>query len=166
MLLADRVDSRCVSDSGVLPPSPVVAGLRWAPPESVVRLAAGSDNWPLAWADDDRMYTAYGDGWGFVPKVPEKLSLGFACIEGGPDSPAGTNIRSQTGEQHGDGRKGGKASGILCLDGSLYLWVRNTGNSRNGHLQPIPPTPPALPDTNIVTFNADNGVARFWDGRD
>ena len=66
-------------------PSPVIARIDWAPKETIVRKAKGSDNWPLTWADDDQLYTAYGDGWGFEPIVPEKLSLGLARIEGGPD---------------------------------------------------------------------------------
>ena len=40
--------------------------------------------------------TAYGDGWGFDPRVPEKLSMGFARITGGPTDFAGENIRSGT----------------------------------------------------------------------
>ena len=36
----------------------------------VVRKAHDSDNWPLTWADDDKQYTAYGDGRGFEPFIP------------------------------------------------------------------------------------------------
>ncbi len=36
------------------PPSPVIRGIEWAPQESIVRLAKGSDNWPMTWGDDDR----------------------------------------------------------------------------------------------------------------
>jgi hypothetical protein len=84
----------------------------------------------LTWVDDDLIYTAYGDGAGLDPKVPEKLSLGFARIEGGPDDPKGANIRSTTGEQKGNGPRGRKASGLLMVDGVLYMWVRNAGNSQ------------------------------------
>ena len=41
---------------------------------AVARQAIDSDNWPLTWGDDDAIYTAYGDGRGFEPYVPEKLS--------------------------------------------------------------------------------------------
>ncbi len=63
------------------PPSPVIRGIHWAPKESIIRKARGSDTWPLTWADDDALYTAYGDGRGFEPLVPEKLSLGFARVD-------------------------------------------------------------------------------------
>ena len=105
------------------PPSPVIRGVRWAPKASIVRKARGSDTWPMTWADDDAQYTAYGDGQGFDPHVPEKLSLGFARVVGPPEDFTGINIRSATGEQKGDGAEGQKASGMLMVDGVLYLWV-------------------------------------------
>ncbi len=112
------------------PPSPVIQGVSWAPPESIIRLAPGGDNWPMTWADDDAMYTSYGDGNGFVPQLPEKLSLGLARVTGHPPEVHGENIRSETGEQIGDGRHGKKASGMLMVDGVLYMWARNAGNSQ------------------------------------
>jgi hypothetical protein len=102
----------------------------WAPRDSILRQAKGSDNWPLTWANDGDLYTAYGDGTGFAPFVPEKLSLGFARISGSPPEASGVNIRSPTGEHKGDGKAGKKASGLLMVDGVLYLWARNVGNSQ------------------------------------
>ena len=85
------------------PPSEVITAITWAPAASVTRKATGSDNWPITWADDDALYTAYGDGWGFVPKVERKLSLGLARVMGDPPGLKGLNIRSSSGEQIGDG---------------------------------------------------------------
>lgn len=115
-----------------VPPSPVIAELRWSPPETIKRAAKGSDNWPLTWADDDHLYTAYGDGNGFEPRLKEKLSLGLARVEGGPEEFRGINVRSPDAEAKGDGRRGRKASGILMVDGVLYLLVRNADNSQLG----------------------------------
>lgn len=112
------------------PPSPVIAGVEWAPAKTIVRRAHGSDNWPLTWADDGQLYTAYGDGRGFEPFVPKKLSMGFAKVTGAPSDFTGVNIRSPTGETVGDGARGKKASGILMVDGVLYLCVRNAENSQ------------------------------------
>ena len=112
------------------PPSPVIRGLVWAPADTIRRDAAGSDNWPLTWADDDALYAAFGDGNGFEPLTPEKLSMGFARIVGGPTNFKGTNVRSATGETRGDGQKGGKASGLLMVNGVLYLWIRNAANAQ------------------------------------
>ena len=84
----------------------------------------------MTWADDGHLYTAYGDGNGFEPGIPEKLSLGFARVEGGPADFVGVNIRSASGEQRGNGKAGKKASGMLMVDGVLYMWARNAGNAR------------------------------------
>jgi hypothetical protein len=112
------------------PPSSVITGLRWAPEESIVRTAKDSDIWATTWADDGCLYSAYGDGTGFVPKTAEKLSLGLCRIEGEPDDLTGVNVRSATLEQKGDGAKGKKASGLLMVDDVLYLWARNAGNAQ------------------------------------
>jgi hypothetical protein len=112
------------------PPSEVIRGVEWAPPETIRRAAEGSDNWPLTWADDDALYSAYGDGRGFLPGTEEKLGLGFARILGGPADFQGVNIRSKTGERRGEGADSPKASGMICVNGILYMLVRNVGNSQ------------------------------------
>jgi CubicO group peptidase (beta-lactamase class C family) len=112
------------------PSSPIINGVAWAPAETIVRKASGSDNWPITWADDDNLYTAYGDGWGFEPKTKKKLSLGIVKIIGSPPDFKGVNIRTKSGERAGQGSKGAKASGMLCVDGVLYMLVRNVGNSQ------------------------------------
>lgn len=115
------------------PTSQVITSLSWAPADSVVRKATGSDNWPITWADDDNLHTAYGDGWGFEPKVEKKLSMGFAKVIGPPTDFTAVNIRSPD-EQTGDGASGKKASGMLMVDGILYMWVRNASNGKYSEL--------------------------------
>lgn len=119
------------ADVGPTPPSPMIKTIEWAPTETIIRTARGSDNWALTWADDDALYTAYGDGRGFEPPLDEKLSLGLAKIDGYPPDIRGVNFRSDA-EARGDGRNGRKASGLLCIDGVLYLLVRNAANSQLG----------------------------------
>ncbi|NLX99202.1 MAG: DUF4185 domain-containing protein [Rhodopirellula sp.] len=105
------------------PPSPIIDRIEWAPLESIVRRAKGSDNFPLTWSDDDVLYTTYGDGFGFEPFVTAKLSLGLARITGMPHDFRGVNLRSKSIEQFGDGRNGRKGWGLLSLGGVLYLWM-------------------------------------------
>lgn len=112
------------------PPSPLIASIEWAAPDTVIRKAKGSDNWPITWGDDDQLYTAYGDGNGFEPFINEKLSLGLARIEGSAANFLGVNLRAPTLEQKGDGKAGRKASGMLMVDGVLYVLARNAGNSQ------------------------------------
>jgi CubicO group peptidase (beta-lactamase class C family) len=131
ILFEPLVDAVTNASTGSAPPrSSFIQEIRWAPVETIRRSARGSDNWPLAWADDGALYGAYGDGNGFEPFIAEKLSMGFARISGGPSDFAGINLRSPTGETRGDGPAGKKASGLLCVDGTLYLWTRNATNSQ------------------------------------
>ncbi|MHC4324817.1 MAG: serine hydrolase [Planctomycetota bacterium] len=128
--IALSVRAKNIKSHAPYPPSPVIKGISWASTDEIIRRASGSDNWPITWADDDNLYTAYGDGWGFEPKTKEKLSLGIAKVAGSPPDFSGTNIRSETGERLGQGARGAKASGMLMVDGVLYMLVRNTGNSQ------------------------------------
>ncbi|TWT47904.1 hypothetical protein KOR42_41020 [Thalassoglobus neptunius] len=113
-------------NSSRLPPYPksnIIRDVRWAPMETVIRKAKGGDNWPVTWARDGSLYSTYGDGWGFEPKLEEKLSLGLVRIDGSPTDFSGVNLRSPTIEQRGQGRNGRKSWGILSVDGVLCLWL-------------------------------------------
>lgn len=112
------------------PPSAHIAGVSLRPSSSIVCKAHGSDNWPITWAEDDLLYTSYGDGYGFLPRTERKLSLGLATIAGTPASFEGTNLRSAGAERYGNGPRGPKASGMLSVDKTLYMWVRNVDNSQ------------------------------------
>jgi CubicO group peptidase (beta-lactamase class C family) len=116
-----------ITERSPYPPSPVIRRLVFLP--DVRRAAIESDNWPITWGDDDDQYTSYGDGWGFEPLIERKLGMGFARIIGPPEEFRGINLRS-AGERVGGGAGSPKASGILMVDGVLYLWIRNVGNSQ------------------------------------
>jgi hypothetical protein len=60
------------SSTAAYPPSRTITGIAWAAKGTILRKARGSDNWPLTWADDDHLYTAYGDGNGFEPFEDER----------------------------------------------------------------------------------------------
>jgi hypothetical protein len=111
-------------------PSPIIAGIDWAPKETIVRRAQDGDNWPVTWADDDALYTTFGDGTGFKPKTERKLSCGFARVTGDADNFRGANVRSPA-EQLGDGRRGKKGWGILSVEGVLYLWLGHADQKGN-----------------------------------
>ncbi|MFV2055432.1 MAG: hypothetical protein ACC707_03150 [Thiohalomonadales bacterium] len=114
------------------PQSPVFSGIDWAPANTIIRKASGSDTFPITWADDDLLYTAFGDGFGFAPQTTQKLSLGLASVGGQPATGlSATNIRTNTGEQLGQGSAGKKASSMLMVNGVLYMWARNADNNGN-----------------------------------
>jgi hypothetical protein len=98
-----------------------------------VRHARGGDNWPNTWGADDYLYSAYGDANGWEPFLPKKLSMGIVRVAGNPPAIRGENILAPTAEAVGDGNAARKASGMLMLDdGTLYILVRNVGNSQLG----------------------------------
>jgi hypothetical protein len=111
------------SDKPPYPKSPVVIALRWD--DRVVRIGSGAgDNWPITWGEGDVQYTSYGDGKGFQRRGP-RLTLGFARILGDPPKHRAEDIASDADTPEGSGPRGIKASGLLMVDGTLYLFVRN-----------------------------------------
>lgn len=61
--------------------------------------------------------------------MEKKLSLGLARVTGAPPDHQGVNLRSEI-EQTGEGRSGKKASGLLMVDGVLWMLLRNADNAR------------------------------------
>jgi len=92
------------------------------------RLAAGSDNWPVTWADDGHLYAAWGDGGGFGGSNREgRVLLGVARIEGDATGYAGKNVWGGF-QSENPAQFGGKSYGILSVGGVLFMWVANQPN--------------------------------------
>jgi len=56
---------------------------------TVKKYADESDNYHLTWHSDDKLYGAYGDGWGFVKTAITKRAIGVSRITGTPPSLSG-----------------------------------------------------------------------------
>ena len=56
--------------------------------------------------------------------------MGLCKVTGDPDDFHGVNLRAPTAERKGGGASGPKVSGMLMVDGVLYMLVRNTGNAQ------------------------------------
>ena len=115
---------KAMGDSAPYPRSEKITEVHWAPVDTIERRAAGSDNFPITWGKDDNLYTAFGDGFGFEPLLPLKLGLGFGKITGELGNLSSETIRSNA-ENQGQGGAGQKASGLLAIEDSIYMWVRN-----------------------------------------
>ncbi|HEU5081060.1 MAG TPA: DUF4185 domain-containing protein [Opitutaceae bacterium] len=103
------------------PPSPVIAGLTFNDRQERIE-APGSDIWPITWAADDQLYTAWGDGGGFGGNnVAGRVLLGVATIRGGPDDYRGFNLAGGI-DAPNPAPFDGKSEGILALGNTLYLW--------------------------------------------
>ena len=110
------------------PPSPIIKNLIIHPERKSI---GNGDNWPITWAGDGYHYTVYCDGEGFGGGSG-KGSMSLAGIIGEPPHFSGKNLTSPTGHKEGGGAEGRKASGLLMVEGVLYMWVRNLGADGTG----------------------------------
>jgi hypothetical protein len=95
---------------------------------SHIRLAPGSDNWPITWAADGNQYTAWGDGGGFGGTNRDgRVSLGIARIKGNVYRYSGHNIWGGKNSEN-DALFFGKSYGIIAIDNTLYMWVSPGSN--------------------------------------
>ena len=129
VLLAAGVSGLGAASKAPYPPSPVIAGVEFDF-RAHRRLAPGSDNWPVTWADDDRLYTAWGDGGGFGGTNGDgRVSLGVARVEGGPRDYRGQNVWGGKAAEH-PAQFPGKSYGLLSVAGVLYMWVETAEAAR------------------------------------
>ncbi len=105
----------------VYPASGVVAGVEFDDASARTE-APGSDIWPMTWAADDQLYTAWGDGGGFRGTNDDgRVSFGVARVTGGGRDYRGENLAGGVGAPHAPPFTG-KSEGILALGETLYLW--------------------------------------------
>jgi hypothetical protein len=111
------------------PPSQVIESITWD--WTTHRTAApGSDLWPVTWAADDQLYTAWGDGGGFGGTDQDgRVALGFARLAGPPERFIGSNLNGGKRPAHpASFAKQGKTGGMLAVGDRLYAWL----NTQNG----------------------------------
>ncbi|MEI7833168.1 MAG: hypothetical protein WCJ56_08230 [bacterium] len=105
----------------ILPQSTYIRGFEWCGeripyPEPDVK----GDTYPMTWAEDDAIYTAAGDPlWG-----ESQDGLDVEKITGGPTDYAISKINHMN-DYRGWGGGGPKPSGMICVDGILYLSFQN-----------------------------------------
>jgi hypothetical protein len=134
-------------------PLPMPAGGPYAAASTTVafdwstfrRHGAGSDNWPTTWAEDDTVYSAWGDGSGAGPSYDPKyrVSMGLAAMSGnsagslvprnlvGGRNPTLAKCLPNIGVRVDLNTAGpcyrvglsGKTWGMLALNDYLYAWV-------------------------------------------
>lgn len=116
-----HADVRPVGFEPAYPPSEHIAGLEFN--ERSLRIEApGSDIFPMTWAENGELYTAWGDGGGFGGNnVAGRVLLGVARISGNKDDYRGFNIAGGV-DAPNPPPFGGKSEGILALGNTLYLW--------------------------------------------
>lgn len=124
-------------------PSPVIKEFKWlgeqttypdpSPGEDLTELgtvytiwfadrgpAVRGDTYPMTWADDDEIYASSGDPhWG-----KKAIGLDVEKFSGFPPEYKITKVNEMYGYV-GNGGEGPKPSGMICVDGVLYLAFQN-----------------------------------------
>ncbi|WP_345962023.1 FG-GAP-like repeat-containing protein [Streptomyces sp. BRB040] len=118
--------------AGSPPPGDFFSTVAVDPAASVGAPAAGDnknhgDLWPNCWADDDSVYTAYGDGVGFGDVYSD---IGVAKVSGMPGGLTGTQLSTDVGQIWSEGHNR-KPTGMACVNGDLYLAVQDLATDFN-----------------------------------
>jgi hypothetical protein len=113
--------NRDISSLFSLPRSTCIAGLEWTGDRiSYPDPAVKGDTYPMTWADDDEIYTSAGDpNWGETPD-----GLDVEKFSGGPTDYTIHKLNHMN-DYRGWGGNGPKPSGMICVDGVLYLAFQN-----------------------------------------
>ena len=125
-----------------IPRSKVIQGLEWVGeripyPEKDIK----GDTFPMTWADDGEIYTSAGDPlWG-----ESTSGLDIEKFSGGPTDYKITKVHPMN-DYLGWGGDGPKPSGMICVDGVLYLAFQNMLRTRDAALQPDLPAWQRRPD--------------------
>lgn len=121
-LMQTITDVEPVERAAPYPPSEVIQGIEFDF-STHRRLAPGSDNWQLTWADDGHQYAPWGDGGGFGGTNSDgRVSLGVGRVEGTWDDYRGYNVWGGKNAEN-PATFQGKSWGIVAVDGELYMWV-------------------------------------------
>jgi len=110
----------------IIPQSPLIAGLEWSGervpyPEEAVK----GDTYPMTWAEDGEMYAAAGDPlWGETTS-----GLDVEKFSGGPRDYKIAKVHPMN-DYLGWGGDGPKPTGMICVEGNLYLAFQNMLRTR------------------------------------
>jgi hypothetical protein len=103
------------------PRSTIIAGLEWLGEHVPYgEPSVKGDTFPMTWADDGEIYTSAGDpNWG-----QSHWGLDVEKFTGGPTDYQITKLNEMP-DYTGWGGNGPKPSGMICVDGVLYLAYQN-----------------------------------------
>ncbi|MCY1079016.1 hypothetical protein [Archangium lansingense] len=98
--------------------------------ESADSLSTVSDGdlWPSCWSDDGYLYAANGDGRGFTmvePRPDPVYDIAVSRVQGMPGSLTGSTLTTQIGQIWQAGPYNRKPTGMVCVDGALYMAVQD-----------------------------------------
>jgi len=117
------------------------------------------DLWPQVWADDDRLYAANGDGFGFGWLMAD---MKMNRLVGRPPEMRGEPIPGAAGSRLGEiwppyeSETNRKPTGMTCVDGVLYLFYQNLKDGRSDNRFSDAPAA-------SISWSTDYGWTWQWD---
>lgn len=123
--------------------------------------ASDGDLWPAAWSDDDKLYTANGDGKGFNLSAPWSDIVVNQINGGHPATKNISGVRLSSGDQVGQVwndpyEYNRKPTGMISVNGDLYLAVQDL--SKGGGWRAFNDAPSAT-----ILKSTDKGKTWTWD---
>lgn len=114
------------TEAGTAPPPSTWAGTLDVAPKNTIRTNSDGDLWPSCWAQDNSVYTAWGDGRGFDPNGAW-VDMGTARITGDADNLQGVNgaLSDAVVPLWNPGSATRKPTGMLCVGNTIYLAVQD-----------------------------------------
>ena len=91
---------------------------------STYQMNGDGDLWPSCWAADGNLYAANGDGNAFA-HTGLRFDMAVSRIAGMPPRLTGTTVASNIGTNWSGDDYNRKPTGMLCLNGILYLAFQN-----------------------------------------
>lgn len=128
-ICADETTTKPVGEKSIpkaIPKSTILAGLTWLGPRIQHAGKFKGDVYPLAWAEDDVMYSAAGD----TVSESKKDGLCTVMIKGGPLDYT-IDVTNPMNDYLGWGGHGLKPTGMLSYKGELYMFAHNLGKRTN-----------------------------------
>ncbi len=131
--------------------------------QTIVTHSSG-DLWPSCWADDDNLYAANGDGKGFDLNG-SRGDVVVNRISGPIDNLTGVALAkgNQVGTIWGPNKQdyNRKPTGMLCVNGTLYLAIQNLNKTRNPSGKSHEDAPSAS-----ISKSTDHGMTWTWNTRE
>ncbi|MGH9515387.1 MAG: DUF4185 domain-containing protein [Terriglobales bacterium] len=118
---------------------------------STYQLPGDGDLWPSCWADDNDLYTANGDGTAFNRHV-KRYDMAVSRIAGVPPALSGKTLATNVGTNWSGPGYNRKPTGMLCVDGAIYLAFQNLDSS---HFDDAPAA--------SIARSTDHGLTWTWD---
>jgi hypothetical protein len=118
---------------------------------STYQLPGDGDLWPSCWSDDDNLYTANGDGVAFT-HGKQLFDMAVSRIHGVPPALQPETVASDVGSDWSGPRYNRKPTGMLCIDGDIYLAFQNLT------MNTFSDTPAAS-----IAKSSDHGATWKWD---